>query len=198
MNAHVKRDKNSFIELIVTKLSLARDFKQKIQLNITQKRILNHVALKFYIRKRYRKLFLYTSVTGKNLSRINKHSIIKDFKMLIPEIEIDSTQGNYKGILLNATDNYETIIKFLKLISILSQPNDFYLKESNIYKSYFNYIQKSKIPIHLKLTKKIIQQLKDQDIINVLNSVKKFETKNNNNDYFGTDDFVTNILNNSE
>lgn len=197
MPAHVKRDKNNFIELIITKLSLTRDFKQKIQLNITQKRILNHVSLKFYIRKRYKKLFLYTSVTGKNLSRINKHSIIKDFKTLIPEIEIDSTQGNYKGILINATDNYETIIKFLKLISLLSQPNDFYLKESSVYKSYFNYIQKSKIPIHLKLTKKVIQQLKDIDIINVLNSVQKPKTQDNSS-YFGNDDFITNILNNSE
>lgn len=160
-----KRDKNNFINIILNKISLVRNFKQKINLSITTKRILNCATCKFYLRKRRYGLFLYTRLIGKFGSIKKRHIFIKDICNLIPNLKPETTKGHYTGFELKVdNDNNTDLILFLKLLSLLSNPNSFYKKENKTYILFYNYINSSQIPIHLKFTRKQLQELNCEDL----------------------------------
>ena len=88
---------------------------------------------------------------------------------MIPELQLEGTKGHYKGWLLHLTDaNTQALIKLLKIISLLSRPKDFTVKDTKIYRSYVNYPESSAIPIHLQFTKSILYTLQNIDLINLL------------------------------
>ena len=174
MTANVKKDKNNFINIILNKITLAQNFSQRVDLTITRKRILNHIMLSFYLRRRYNTLILYIRPVDKFGSITERHKFYKDFKLLIPSLKFEGTKGHYKGFLLticNETNN--DLILLLKLISLFSRPKDFYTKNSKVFKSFFNYVNTSLIPIHLRFTNKQLSELTCGDIILLLNSIEE-------------------------
>lgn len=176
-----KRDHNNFINLILSKIELASRFHQRIAMNITSKRILKYITLKFYIRKRYKKLFLYTRATGNFSSVTELHNLYRDFKTIIPELIIEGKQGHYTGWILPIDNsNPESLTKYLKLISLLSNTKDFYSKQTQIYRCFYNYQGSSHIPVHLNITNKIIDSLQFCDLIETLKGVLKFDIKKSN------------------
>lgn len=165
VDVKTKRDRNNFINLILSKISLVKAFKQKVNFSITSKRIMNCATCKFYLRKRSYGLFLYTRLIGNFGSTKNRHMFIKDICKLIPNLTPESTKGHITGFILQIdnNDSYDLIL-FLKLLSLLSNSKDFYLKENKVSKLYYNYIDSSQIPIHLRFTHKQLQDLSSEDL----------------------------------
>lgn len=166
-NAKRTRDHNNFINIILNKIALARNFHQRIALSITSKSVLNHIVLKFYLRRRYSKLYLYTRVQGNFATVLERHSFIRDINKLT-NIDIESTKGHLSGFILDTTEDESKLTEFLKLVSVLSHPNEFYKKINLTSVSYINYPETSKIPIHINITNNILNNLSNSEIIRVL------------------------------
>lgn len=169
-----KRDRNNFIQVILSKIALARDFKQRIALTITSKVILRHVTLRFYLRKRYNDLYLFICLKDGFGSITERHRFYKDFVSLIPQLRTEGIKGHYTGftLLLNSNSN-DSLVLLLKLISLLSHPEDFYCKDTKIYKSFFNYPETSQTPIHLNFTLTKLKQLQCFDLYDFMFNVVK-------------------------
>lgn len=174
------KDRNNFINIIINKIELAKNFHQRVALTITAKTILHCAVLKFYIRRRYERLYLCIRLDKAKLGNVTeRHNLIKDFKLLFPEVVIDGTQGHYKGIVIEITDSTrEVIYNILKFISILAHPNDYYCKDTKIYKSFWNYTHSSKIPIHFQITNSLFSQLTNQEIIRTLQEINPYDRNN--------------------
>lgn len=179
----LKKDKNNFIELILKSIICSKYFHQKIRLAITNRTILNHIKLRFYLRRRFDKIYLYTRVLKSGFgNNENLKLFLDDIKLLIPTIEIETTQGHFKGLILDV-DNKEDLILYLSILSLLSYPKDFKLKQTKIFYSYINNKECSRIPIHFRFTKRIIQQLRTIELQNVFEkSIEKFNSNININD----------------
>ena len=174
------RDKNNFISIILNKIALAKNFHQRCAFTLTEKRILNHITLKFYIRRRYNDLYLYIRMSKHNFGSIVEcHKFFIDIYNLFPQLYLESTQGHYKGWLLKINqDTEDTLISLLKLISLLSRPKDFYVKDTKLFKSYVNYRHTSSIPVHLRFTQVKLLDLRCYDLIKTLyTEVKEYDKK---------------------
>ena len=166
MTADVKRkDKNNFITIILNKVILARDFHQRVALSITSKSILNHIVLKFYLRRRYNNLYLYTRIQDRFSNKTERHNFYRDLKILIPELEIKGKKGSYIGLILNVTYTNESLVQYLKLIAMFARPQDFYKVSKKDSISYANYITTSKIPIHINIRNSTRNKLQNSDIL---------------------------------
>lgn len=184
MNVNVKKDKNKFIEIILNKISMAQNFSQKVALTITKKKILKHVTLRFYLRKRFKRLYLYIRVDDRFRNRLERGRFYRDMKLLVSSLDIEGTHGNYTGLILELCDDTnENLILLLKLISLFSKPKDFYVKNGTIWKSYYNYVDSSKIPICLRFTNNLLSNLENEDLIELFNSIKEYNNErcNRNN-----------------
>lgn len=182
MTVNVKKDRNNFINVILSKISLAQNFSQKVALTITKKKVLKHIMLRFYLRRRFRNLFLYIRVDDRFRNRLERGNFYRDMKLLIPNLTIESTQGHYTGFILELCNNTHTsLILLLKLISLCSRPKDFYVKNGTIWKSFYNYADTSKVPIHLRFTNSILSQLTNEDLIELFNSI--LEPENDKKSY---------------
>ena len=177
-----KRDRNNFINIILNKIALAKNFHQRVALNITSKRVLRHILLKFYLRKRHNELFLFIRVAENKFgNRSELHKFFKDIVELVPELKISSTQGHYNGWILHLIpENEESLVNTLRLISLLATPKDFYQKSTKIYRSYYNYVESSRIPIHIRLTHSLIDNLQCIDLKDFLTKVIYEVPKNTN------------------
>lgn len=171
------KDKNNFINIILNKIELARNFHQRVALSITSKVIMNCITLKFYLRRRYQKLFLYTRLQKCSLGNVsNRHQLINDIKTLVPELSIESTQGHHLGFILELNnDTKDALIQFLKIIAVLASPKDFYVKDTQVYKSFWNYRLTSSIPVHLQITQSLFRTLKSADLIYYLSEVQQYD-----------------------
>lgn len=194
MTANVKRkDPNNFINVILNKISMAQNFSQRVALTITKKTILKHVTLRFYLRRRFKRLYLYIRVDDRFRNRKERGRFYRDMKLLIPSLDIEGTYGNYTGLTLElCNDTNENLILLLKLISLFSKPKDFYVKNGTIWKSYYNYVESSKIPIHFRFTNNILNQLSNEDIIELFNSIleEKVDKKKFINNIINSDDSI--------
>ena len=174
----MKRDPNIFISVILNKIALARHFKQRVALAITSKVLLKTIKVKFYIRKRYQRLYLYTRVTKESFgSNRNQLDFLNDLILLVPELQLESTQGHFKGLILDVTNDSESLCNYLKLISYLARPRDFYKRVYKVYTSLYNYQNKSLTPVHIKITNTKVSQLKCIDIINTIKDTGEFNAK---------------------
>lgn len=171
------RDKNNFITIILNKIELAKNFHQRVALSITSKVIMNCITLKFYLRRRYQKLFLYTRFQKCSLGNVsNRHQLINDIKTLVPELSIESTKGHHLGFILELNnDTKDALIQFLKIIALLASPKDFYVKDTQVYKSFWNYRHTSSIPVHLQITQSLFRTLKSADLIYYLSEVQQYD-----------------------
>lgn len=171
------KDKNNFINIILNKIELAKNFHQRVALSITSKVIMNCITLKFYLRRRYQKLFLYTRLQKCSLGNVsNRHQLINDIKTLVPELSIESTKGHHLGFILELdNDTKDALIQFLKIIAVLASPKDFYVKDTQVYKSFWNYQHTSSIPIHLQITQSLFRTLKSADLIYYLSEVQQYD-----------------------
>lgn len=171
------KDKNNFINIILNKIELARNFHQRVALSITSKVIMNCITLKFYLRRRYQKLFLYTRLQKCSLGNVsNRHQLINDIKTLVPELSIESTKGHHLGFILELNnDTKDALIQFLKIIAVLASPKDFYVKDTQVYKSFWNYRHTSSIPLHLQITQSLFRTLKSADLIYYLSEVQQYD-----------------------
>lgn len=171
------KDKNNFITIILNKIELAKNFHQRVALSITSKVIMNCITLKFYLRRRYRKLFLYTRLQKCSLGNVsNRHQLINDIKTLVPELSIESTKGHHLGFILELNnDTKDALIQFLKIIAVLAGPKDFYVKDTQVYKSFWNYQHTSSIPIHLQITQSLFRTLKSANLIYYLSEVQQYD-----------------------
>lgn len=171
------KDKNNFINIILNKIELAKNFHQRVALSITSKVIMNCITLKFYLRRRYQKLFLYTRFQKCSLGNVsNKHQLINDIKTLVPELSIESTKGHHLGFIFELNnDTKDALIQFLKIIALLASPKDFYVKDTQVYKSFWNYRHTSSIPIHLQITQSLFRTLKSADLIYYLSEVQQYD-----------------------
>lgn len=171
------KDKNNFINIILNKIELARNFHQRVALSITSKVIMNCITLKFYLRRRYQKLFLYTRLQKCSLGNVsNRHQLINDIKALVPDLSIESTKGHHLGFILELNnDTKDALIQFLKIIAVLASPKDFYVKDTQVYKSFWNYRHASSIPIHLQITQSLFRTLKSTDLIYYLSEVQQYD-----------------------
>lgn len=196
MNVNVKKDKNKFIEIILNKISMAQNFSQKVALTITKKKILKHVTLKFYLRRRFKRLYLYIRVDDRFRNRLERGRFYRDMKLLVSSLDIEGTHGNYTGLILElCNDTNESLILLLKLISLFSRPKDFYVKNGTIWKSYYNYVDSSKIPIHVRFTNNLLSNLENEDLIELFNSIKEYNNERcnrNNQDNFDIFDINSN------
>lgn len=188
MTVNVKKDKNNFINVILNKISLAQNFSQRVALSITKKKILKHVMLRLYLRRRFKNLFLYIRVVDRFRNRLERGNFYRDMKLLIPNLTIESTHGHYTGFILElCNETHTNLILLLKLMSLCSRPKDFYVKNGTIWKSFYNYVDTSKIPIHLRFTNSLLSQLTNEDLIELFNSIlependKKIYNTNNIN-----------------
>lgn len=174
-----KRDKNNFIPTILSKIELAYNFHQRIDLAITRRVILKHIHLAFYIRRRHNTIYLYMRVCKEGFgSRTRLHQFYVDMTRLIPALKLEGTQGHYKGCILEIKEETkDDLIYLLKLISLFSKPKDFYVKDTKIYKSFFNYRPTSTIPIHLQITQSKFLDLKCYDIYSTLSEIKPYDYK---------------------
>lgn len=174
----MKRDPNIFISVIVNRITLARHFKQRVALAVTSKVLLKTIKVKFYIRKRYQRLYLYTRITKESFgNNKNQLDFLNDLILLVPELQLESTQGHYNGLILDVTDDNESLYNYLKLISYLSRPKDFYKRVYKVYTSLYNYQNKSLTPVHIKITNTKVNQLKCIDIINTIKDTGEFNVK---------------------
>ena len=192
-----KKDRNNFIELILKSIICSKYFHQKIRLAITNRTILNHIKLRFYLRRRFDKIYLYTRVLKSGFgNNKNLKLFLDDIKLLIPAIEIETTQGHFKGLVLDI-DNKEDLILYLSVLSLLSRPDDFLLKKSKVFYSYYNKIDSSKIPIHFRFTSHKIGNLKTIELQNVFkNNIQLYNDFINSSDNECTsilDDFARTI-----
>lgn len=171
------KDKNNFINILLNKIELAKNFHQRVALSITSKVIMNCITLKFYLRRRYQKLFLYTRLQKCSLGNVsNRHQLINDIKTLVPELSIESTKGHHLGFILELNnDTKDALIQFLKIIAVLASPKDFYVKDTQVYKSFWNYQHASSIPIHLQITQSLFRTLKSADLIYYLSEVQQYD-----------------------
>lgn len=171
------KDKNNFINIILNKIELAKNFHQRVALSITSKVIMNCITLKFYLRRRYQKLFLYTRLQKCSLGNVsNRHQLINDIKTLVPELSIESTKGHHLGFILELNnDTKDALIQFLKIIAVLASPKDFYVKDTQVYKSFWNYQHTSSIPIHLQITQSLFRTLKSADLMYYLSEVQQYD-----------------------
>lgn len=160
-----KRDRYNFISVILTKISLVKNFHQRIALSITSKSILNHITLKFYIRKRYDKYYLYTRLFDNFGSIKERHKFMSDILTLVDNLQLESTQGHYTGFILDVTTEEQSLICFLKLVALLSSSNDFYVKRTKLCHSYYNTNTSSMTPIHIQLLNSNISKLQNEDLI---------------------------------
>lgn len=168
-----KRDKNNFIQVVLSKIELAQEFHQRIALSITSKVILNHVTLKFYLRKRYDNLYLYIRPFDNFGSITVRHQMFLDFKTIIPELQLEATKGHFTGLLLQLTpETKPSLIRFLKLVAILANPKDFYIKKLKTTRSFTNYTEASQTPIHFNISELILLDLKCHDIYKTLEDIK--------------------------
>lgn len=174
-----KRDKNNFIPTILSKIELAYNFHQRIDLAITRRVILGHIHLAFYIRRRHNTIYLYMRVCKEGFgSRTRLHQFYVDITRLIPTLKLEGTQGHYKGCILEIkNETKDDLVYLLKLISLLSKPKDFYVKDTKIYKSFFNYKPTSTIPVHLQITQTKFLDLKCYDIYKTLSEIKQYDYK---------------------
>lgn len=174
VNVKTKRDPNNFIVTILNKITMAQNFNQRVDLTITRKRILNCATLSFYLRRRHKSLYLYIRCDGKFGSKRELHSFYKDIQLLIPHLILEGTQGHYTGFNLEiCNDTNNNLILLLKLISLLSKQKDFYVKNSKVFKSFFNYVKSSKIPIHLRFTNNMLALLKCETLKLYLNQIQE-------------------------
>lgn len=171
------KDKNNFINIILNKIELAKNFHQRVALSITSKVIMDCITLKFYLRRRYQKLFLYTRFHKCSLGNVsNKHQLINDIKTLVPDLSIESTKGHHLGFILELNnDTKDALIQFLKIIAVLASPKDFYVKDTQVYKSFWNYRHTSSIPIHLQITQSLFRTLKSTDLIYQLLEIQPYD-----------------------
>lgn len=171
------KDKNNFITIILNKIELAKNFHQRVALSITSKVIMNCITLKFYLRRRYQTLFLYTRFQKCSLGNVsNRHKLINDIKTLVPDLSIESTKGHHLGFILELNnDTKDALIQFLKIIAVLASPKDFYVKDTQVYKSFWNYRHTSSIPIHLQITQSLFKTLKSADLIYYLSEVQQYD-----------------------
>lgn len=171
------KDKNNFITIILNKIELAKNFHQRVALSITSKVIMNCITLKFYLRRRYQKLFLYTRFQKCSLGNVsNKHKLVNDIKTLVPDLSIESTKGHHLGFILELNnDTKDALIQLLKIIAVLTSPKDFYVKDTQVYKSFWNYRHTSSIPIHLQITQSLFKTLKSTDLIDYLSEVQQYD-----------------------
>lgn len=171
------KDKNNFINIILNKIELAKNFHQRVALSITSKVIMNCITLKFYLRRRYQKLFLYTRLQKCSLGNVsNRHQLINDIKTLVPDLSIESTKGHHLGFILELNnDTKDALIQFLKIIAVLASPKDFYVKDTQVYKSFWNYQHTSSIPVHLQITQSLFRTLKSADLIYYLSEVQQYD-----------------------
>lgn len=168
-----KRDSNNFISVILDKINLAVYFKKRVAFNLTRRIILRHIRLNFYIRKRYDEFFLYIRVQSQNFGSQRAFNIfMRDICTLIPNLQLDSIKGHYKGWKLQILENREDLIYFLKLISLLSRPQDFYVKLNKSSLSFYNKPESSHVPVHLQITNTKLQNIESSDLASVLWSVK--------------------------
>lgn len=179
----MSKDKNNFIELILKSIICSKYFHQKIRLAITNRTILNHIKLRFYLRRRFNRIYLYTRVLKSGFgNNENLKIFLDDLKLLIPELEIETTQGHYKGLIID-TINKEGLILYLSVLSLLSRPNDFLLKKSKVFYSYYNKIDCSKIPIHFRFLTRKIEQLKTIELQDVFkNNIQLYNDFINSSD----------------
>lgn len=168
-----KRDSNNFISVILNKIELASNFHQRVQLAITSKTILKHCRLVFYLRRRHNELFLYIRLKKDGFCSIGeRHKFFLDLYKLVPSIKLDSTKGHYIGCILPITqDTKEDLIYFLKLTSLLSKPEDFYSKNTKLYRTFTNYITTSNIPIHIGILWDKFLDLRCYDIYKTLTDI---------------------------
>lgn len=173
-----KRDVNNFIPLILSKIELAKNFHQRIALSITGKTVLNCAYLKFYLRKRHQKLYLYTRLDRASFGmRTGAHLFLLDLHDLIPSSTIESVKGHLKGLVIEVNEvNQPDIIKLLKLVALMSKPKNFYTRNTKSNYSFWNYEDSSSIPIHLLFTEKQVLNLRCADLVYLLTiGVKKFD-----------------------
>ena len=170
------KEPNNFINLIINSVYKARNFKQQFRFTITSKEVLKSITLRFYIRKRYNEVYLYTRIYKNNFGN-NKHQYeflksilgILGYESRINEIQILSTQGHYKGILINT--QYEDILNnFLKLISYLANFKSFEVKETTHHISFKNKVESSTIPIHFRVLKSNYNKIIGTEIYETINS----------------------------
>lgn len=171
------KDKNNFINVIVNNVFKAKEFKQRIKLSLTSRVLCGYIKVKFYLRKRYHKVYLYTRVINDGFGTRKVHKdFLNDICLLLPDLEIISTKGHYKGLLLD-TDIPGLLTKYLKLIALLSRPQDFYKKESKLFINFLNYKHTSNIPIHSGITKSQFDKLETEDLKNVFKSLHNYNSE---------------------
>lgn len=173
-----RKDRNNFIRLILQKIALVKSFHQKIAMSITRKVFLNCFEAKFYLRKRYDKIFLYTRIKYLKSGKVtNLHTCILDLFRCLKNSQLESTQGHLNGIVID-TDNTDDLVMLLKLIAILSSPKDFVMKDTKVYKCIYNKKETSDIPIHFRITQKLFLDFRNYDIYALLtNGIEKYVEK---------------------
>lgn len=173
-----RKDRNNFIRLILQKIALVKSFHQKIAMSITRKVFLNCFEAKFYLRKRYEKVFLYTRIKYVKSGKVtNLHTCILDLFRCLKNSQLESTKGHLNGIVID-TDNTDDLVVLLKLIAILSSPKDFVMKDTKVYKCIYNKKETSDIPIHFRITQKLFLDFKNYDIYALLtNGIEKYVEK---------------------
>ena len=172
---HIKKY-TSFIDVILNKISLAKGFHQQTKFTMTTANILNCFKLVFYLRKRYKNIYLYTRVKFiKAGFRYNIHNFIYDLQKILPSIQLETTQGHITGFTIDVINDEETLYNFLKLIAILKAPEYFYSKDTKIYKSFYNYIATNRTPIHFRITQKALLELTCYDLYKQLYDIHKYD-----------------------
>ena len=182
------KEPNNFINLILNSVYKARGFKQQFRFTITSKVVCECITLRFYIRKRYNEVYLYTRIYKDNFGN-NQH--IKDFLesicLLCNDISIVSTQGHYKGLLIN-TSNSESLYNYLKLIAVLANPHTFITTKNKYFISLKNKVESSRIPVHTKINTKVIESLSEDvkktlyNIINNTNNINNTSIESTSNE----------------
>lgn len=173
-----KKDRNNFIRLVLQKIALVKTFHQRVAMSITRKVFLNCFEAKFYLRKRYDKVFLYTRIKYVKSGKVtNLHTCILDLYRCLKNATLESTQGHLNGIVIN-TNNMDDIATLLKLIAILSSPKDFVMKDTKVYKCIYNKLKSSDIPIHFRITQTLFLDFRNYDICALLtNGIEKYVKK---------------------
>lgn len=193
-----KKDRNNFIRLILQRIALVKTFHQKTAMSITRKVFLNCFEAKFYLRKRYEKVFLYTRIKYVKSGKVtNLHTCILDLFRCLKNSQLETTQGHLNGIVIN-TDNTDDLVTFLKLIAILSAPKDFVMKDTKVYKCIYNKKETSDIPIHFRITQKLFLDFKNYDIYALLtNGIEKYVKKTTTIDTDKLDDTIASTSSNT-
>ena len=165
----------------MSRVTLARNFHLRVDLTLTEKKLLKYIKVKFYIRRRHNKLYLYSRFYPQGFGNTAlKHQFLLDLLVLIPELKCESTQGHHLGLLLDVTTDEAVLSKYLKLLSFLAHPDTFYYKNTKVYKCYYNYPTSSSIPIHFHITQTQYNSLQHVDLINTFKSVQVFNDEISN------------------